>query len=122
MYYAHFNIEMGYFGPWRCTLAEFLLSAEDTSGDTLKQHTLPMFIPVYKTLLEALVTRAQVRGVSVHAYEVSDGASSPSAFIDSKEGELVKLLFFRDLIFLCTLNSSVNVAASDGVNNLDHGI
>jgi hypothetical protein len=52
---------MGYVGLLRCTLAEYLLSAEDASGDSLNQGTLSVFIPVYNTLLESLVTRAQVR-------------------------------------------------------------
>ncbi|XP_024393612.1 transportin MOS14 isoform X2 [Physcomitrium patens] len=37
-----------------CTLAEYLVSCEDTSA------ALPTFIPVYSALLEALIVRAQV--------------------------------------------------------------
>lgn len=78
------TLEMGSVGLYRCTLAEYLLSAEDTSGDSLKQSTLPLFIPVYNTLLEALVTRAQVRRVvglmSVHSSDVF-GGSSLTAYI-----------------------------------------
>lgn len=36
-----------------CTLAEYLVSCEDTSA------ALPTFIPVYSALLEALIVRAQ---------------------------------------------------------------
>lgn len=61
-----------------CTLAEFLLGAEDRSDDTLKQHTLSTFIPVFSTLLEALVTRAQVPddiGEDEYAEEEVDGVT-----------------------------------------------
>jgi hypothetical protein len=46
---------------WRCTLAEYLLAAEEIPGDQLKQRGLATFIPVYTALLEALIIRAQVR-------------------------------------------------------------
>ncbi|CAM6046725.1 unnamed protein product [Sphagnum compactum] len=42
-----------------CTLAEYLLAAEETQ-DQLKQQALAAYIPVYTALLDALVIRAQV--------------------------------------------------------------
>ncbi|KAG0588025.1 hypothetical protein KC19_2G209500 [Ceratodon purpureus] len=65
-----------------CTLAEYFLGDEDSSGDSLKQATLPMFIPVYNTLLEALVTRAQVPDQIVEGDYAEDDLDGVSGLPD----------------------------------------
>jgi hypothetical protein len=56
-----------------CTLAEYLLAAEETQ-DQLKQQALAAYIPVYTALLDALVIRAQV-GDSDYVEDDLDGIS-----------------------------------------------
>lgn len=55
----------------------------------MKQGTLSMFIPVYNTLLEALVTRAQVRSCSlvdigVHSCEIFGASRLTADIIDDR--------------------------------------